>query len=178
VAVALPRPRRLLALACLIGTAFAHAQSLGAAATARAPGENPEAAFVAQAERADLAAVALSRVARRAARSPRVRSLAAEVLRDRSADHRRLALIAAHENIDLPHALDADQAARRAGLSRLDGDALDDAYLRLLIANQRGRLALFESAGATVRPEELRTYIRTSLPQLRGELGAAQALRY
>ena len=165
----------ILALACAAGAA--QAQTMGAAGTARAPGENPDAALVSGAAQSGIDAAALSELAARAASAPEVRRYARTVLHDDDITDKRLAMIAAHENIDLPHALDDEHAALRAQLAELRGPDFDAAYIDAMPADHRRLLGLLESGQSTVRTQALRTYIHATLPTVRDHLAIAQMLR-
>jgi putative membrane protein len=153
------------------------AQTSSAAATARAPGENPDAALVSGAAQSGIDEVELSELAAQAASAPEVRRFAQDMLHEHRASNQRLALIAAHENIDVPHALDDEHAELRMQLAQLRGPEFDAAYLDAMVADHERMVGLLESGEATVTTQELRTYIRTTLPGVRGHLALAQTLR-
>lgn len=153
------------------------AQTRGAAGTARAPGENPDAALVSGAARHGIAEAELSDLAARAASSPSLRDFAASMARARDVSNRKLAMIAAHENIDLPGTLDAEDSGTYHELQRLAGPEFDRAYIDAMVADQDRMVSLLESGQATVSTEELRTYIRITLPHVRRDLDRTQALQ-
>ncbi|HZP66327.1 MAG TPA: DUF4142 domain-containing protein [Rudaea sp.] len=166
------------ALVAVFALAAASAQAqIGGTSEPKTAAESPDAEFVQQAARAGMAGVELSRLAERAAASPDVRRFAAQTIRDRDASDRELNTIATHENIAPAKELDRDDARVYDRLAALHGPELDRAYMEAMRVEHERLLDLYRSSQGTVSTDELRAYIRKTLPAIEARLRAAQHVK-
>lgn len=138
------------------------------------PDQGPDAAFVYKAGQVDLAQLQLSRLAAARAASPKVREYAQRIIQDHDRSTRELAIIAAHENIALPDVVDTEHAQMLEALAGQDGPVFDDTYLTAMLAAQQRIASLLKSSEAAVSTDELRTYIKRTLPVVENERRLAQ----
>jgi putative membrane protein len=137
-----------------------------------------ERSFMARVAADSLYQVEVSRLAASHAISPRVRSYAQMVAsHDAQADN-ELALLMRAKGLQPPVGLAADKAAKLDRLAALKPSAdFDRGYVRVVgIEDHTAKIALFEQAQRDVRDRDLRAWIDRTLPVLRTDLGAAQAL--
>jgi putative membrane protein len=164
---------------------FASGFTLVSALYAQAPGssspkaaaESPDAAFVQQAARGGLAEVALSKLAVDSANSPQVTQFARKMVADHSANNRQLATIAAHENILVPTEMDSEHTQLRDRLAALHGADFDRGYVDAMRGDHKKMADLLQSSQATVSTEELRTFIKQTLPVVQDHLRMANELK-
>jgi putative membrane protein len=164
---------------------FAGVFSAMACAQAQQPGstqpqtaaESPDAAFVSQAAMGGLAEVQLSTLAAQSASAPAVRKFAQQMVHDHTANNKELATIAAHENIQVPMQMDAKHAALRDELASQHGAQFDRTYVDAMREDHQKMVDLLKSSAATVSTDELRTFIKKTLPVVEGHLSMAQGLK-
>ncbi|MDR3386063.1 MAG: DUF4142 domain-containing protein [Rudaea sp.] len=156
--------------------AFIEADAQGTSSP-QTPAESPDAAFVQQAGQGGMAEVELSKLAADSAKSPQVREFAQQMIRDHTANNKQLALIATHENIQLPKVLDGGHANLRDKLQAEHGGDFDHDYVDVMRADHEKMAALLRSSAATVSTEELRSFIKTTLPVVEAHLRMAQDLK-
>lgn len=165
----------LLASACALSSSL-YAQAPGSG-TPQTAAESPNAAFVQQAGQGGMAEVSLSKLALDLATSPQVRQFAQKMVQDHTANNKQLATIAAHENIQLPIDLDSEHAHLRERLEGKRGADFDRAYVDAMRADHQKMADLLKSSQATVNTEELRAFIKTTLPVVEAHLRMAQDLK-
>lgn len=157
-------------LACAPLSAFAQN---GAAQSASSGGD---AAFVQQAAKGGMAEVELSKIASTSASSPDVRRFADHMVTDHTKNNQELATIAAHENIAVPKELDGEHARLRDELSTMKGPDLDLAYITAMRNDHQKMADLLKTSQATVSTDEMRTFIKTTLPVVQDHLRMAQQI--
>jgi putative membrane protein len=170
-------PLKTLALiaSCTV-TAALYAQA-PASSSPQTAAESPNAAFVQQAGQGGLAEVELSKLAVTSAKSSEVRSFAEKMVHDHTENNKQLATIAAHENIRIPEAPDSEHAQLRDKLAAEHGTAFDRDYVDAMRADHQKMADLLKSSQATVNTEELRTFIKKTLPVVESHLRMAQDLK-
>jgi len=158
----------------LVSSVFA--QSAGSSSPKTAA-ESPDAAFVQQAGNGGLAEVELSKLAVASAQSPKVKKFARQMVQAHSANNQQLAMIAAHENIALPKELDGEHAQLRDQLAALHGADFDRSYVDAMRGDHQKMEELLKSSQGTVSAEELRTFIKKTLPVVQAHLRMANELK-
>jgi putative membrane protein len=165
----------LLACACAAMTSI-HAQAPGSSAPQTAA-ESPDAAFVQTAARGGLAEVELSKIAMNSAASSTVTAFAQKMVHDHTQNKKSLAMIAAHENIDVPTNLDREHAQLRDRLVSLHGVEFDRVYIEAMREDHQKMADMLVSSAATVSTEELRAFIKQTLPVVQDHLRMARDLK-
>ena len=158
-----------------IGVVAVSAGAMGQGSSAPAkPAEGPDASFVHKAREGDLAELEFSRLAADRAASPKVRSYAQRIVEDHGQTSRELAIIAAHENIALPDVVDEEHSQVLDALTGEGGAIFDDNYITAMLAAHQQLASLLKSSEAAVSTDELRTYIKKTLPVVEREQRLAQ----
>jgi putative membrane protein len=124
-----------------------------------------------------MAEVELSKLAEASAKSPQVRQFAQKMVKDHTANNKQLATIAAQENIQVPKDLDSEHSQLRDKLAAEHGADFDRDYVNAMRADHQKMVDLLKSSQATVNTEQLRTFIKTTLPVVEGHLRMAQDLK-
>jgi len=128
------------------------------------PAEARDGAFVQKAAEASLAELELSRLASDQAQSPAVRAFAQRMVQDHAQNASELEIIAAHENLALPETLTDEHAQLRSELARERGTRFDNTYMNAMLSGHQTLAKLLRSSEAAVSTDELRTYIKKTLP--------------
>jgi len=133
-------------------------------------------AFVAVAAQAELGEIELSRIAVDSATSPEIRNFAAKMIEEHAASNAELDQIAANENIPLPIAPDSDHLQLRDKLIALRGRDLDKTYMELMRTDHQKMVDFLSAASSTVGTDDLRNFIKKTLPIVQRHLRMAQEL--
>ena len=145
--------------------------------SAETAADGPDAMFVQQAGQAGLTEVELSKLAVKSAKSPQVRLFAQTMVQDHTQNNKDLAEIATHENIQAPTELDTEHAPLRDKLASLHGADFDRTYVDAMRADHQKMIDLLQSSAATVSTEELRTFIKNTLPVVQEHSRMARELQ-
>ncbi len=164
----------LLICACAV-TISIHAQAPGSSAS-QATAESPDAAFVQAATRGGLAEVELSKLALNST-APAVIVFAQKMVHDHTQNDKDLAMIAAHENIEVPTNLDHEHAQLRDKLVSLHGVDFDRAYINAMREDHQKMADMLVASASRVSSEELRTFIKQTLPVVYEHLRMANDLK-
>jgi putative membrane protein len=158
----------------LVSSVYAQAPGSSAPKTAA---ESPDAAFVQQAGGGGLAEVELSKLAAKSAQSPQVKQFAQKMVQAHSENNQQLATIAAHENIALPKELDSEHAQLLDKLAAQHGADFDRSYVDAMRGDHQKMADLLQSSQATVSTDELRAFIKKTLPVVQAHLRMASELK-
>ena len=122
--------------------------------------------------------VEVSRLAASRAMSPGVRSYAQMVANHDAQAGNDLAALMRAKGVQPPAGLAADKVTKLDRLAALKPSVdFDRGYVRVVgVEEHMERIALFDQAQRDVRDRDLRAWIDRTLPVLRSDLGAAQAL--
>ncbi|WP_407351302.1 DUF4142 domain-containing protein [Luteimonas sp. R10] len=117
--------------------------------------------------------VAAGKLATERAASDAVKRLGEEMVRDhRHGNERLMALIRTDPSFRLPR----PHRDRLDGLTQLQGDAFDQAYLRQMHQGHARAIALYAEAMASVQDPKVREFARQTLPTLRRHAADTEAL--
>ena len=133
-------------------------------------------AFITVAAQAGLAEIELSRIAADSASSPEIRNFAARIIEAHAANNAELDQIAANENIALPIAPDSDHMQLRDKLIALRGRDLDKTYMEAMRTDHQKLVDFLSAAASTVATDDLRNFIKKTLPIAQRHLRMAQEL--
>ncbi|MEP6938857.1 MAG: DUF4142 domain-containing protein [Rudaea sp.] len=170
-----PFVRRSLAawlLAFLLGTS-----SCAALADSGDHDVTPDEAFIVAATQGGLGEIELSKLALRTAASPEVRGFAARMVQEHTDNNASLASIAQAHNIALPIAPDSDHLQLRDKLIALHGPEFDKIYVEEMRTDHQKMADLLVSASTTVGSDDLRGFIKKTLPVVQRHLRMAQDLK-
>lgn len=146
-----------------------------AANDAAVPGATDR-SFIVEAAHGGLAEVELGRMAAEKAANARVKQFAQRMVADHGKANDQLNALAGARTITLPAQLDAQHKATRDRLAGLSGDAFDQAYMRLMVADHRADVAAFQQEAANGRDAEVKAWAGKILPTLQQHLTMAQEI--
>lgn len=134
-------------------------------------------AFITTAAQSGMGEIELSRIAARTAESPQIRGFAAKMVQEHAANNARLGEIATRENIAMPIAPDSDHMQLRDKLIALSGSEFDSTYMDAMRSDHQKMAEFLVGASTTVTTDDLRNFIKTTLPVVRHHLRMAQDLK-
>ena len=162
------------AVAALVVFAMAEVAGAQGSGAALKPAEARDGAFVQKAAEGSMAELELSRLASEQAQSADVRAFAQRMVQDHTQNASELEIIAAHENIALPETLSDEHTQLRSELARERGRRFDNTYMNAMLTDHQTLAKLLRSSEAAVSTDELRTYIRKTLPVVEHHLRMAE----
>ena len=164
----------------LFGLAFAGAVPSLPAVAADTPHtlDRQEQAFVAKATADNSMQIELAKVARERSSSAQVRALAKRIIDDHEALNRKFTKFSvARKAHGQAHGTPAEDVTRdKLQLQRLQGDALDQAFAGMMVAEHQKIIPLYEHAAKDAHDSDLRGIARDGLPMLQDHLRRAQAI--
>jgi putative membrane protein len=95
---------------------------------------------------------------------------------EHTANEHALDALAKKSNVAVGAEPDADRQIRIGSLQQLRGRAFDHAYVKAMLDEHAGTIALFEKAARTIDDAEILQFIDATLPVLREHAEAAKAL--
>jgi putative membrane protein len=167
---------RTATIAGVLATAAFACMPAAAADTGDHPVSGDE-AFIATAAMGGLAEVELSTIAARTAQSPEVRSFAEKMVREHVASNAELGAIASRENLPVPVAPDSDHMQMRDKIIALHGVEFDNTYMEAMRSDHQKTIDFLVGATTTVTTDDLRNYIKKTLPIVQQHLRMAQELK-
>jgi putative membrane protein len=148
---------------------------MGSSLTAVA-GDNPDASFYMTATQGGLAEIDGGLLAQQRGKSPHVVSFGAMMAKDHNSANLKLRELATANHVDLPSAVSADQAAKKAKLAGLTGDDFDRAYIEWQILSHKDTIALFKTESETGDDMDARQFATDTLPTLQFHLTTLLAM--
>jgi putative membrane protein len=96
------------------------------------------------------------------------------MVQEHDQNSRYLATIAAQENLAVPNAVDEEHAQLRDALAGERGATFDNSYMTAMLKDHQQMASLLKSSEAAVSTDELRTFIKKTLPVVEHHLRMAQ----
>jgi putative membrane protein len=149
----------------LSGPALAQHPMTGAQKNAAAQHElsQKDIEFVKKAAIGGMAEVELGKLAQQNGHSPDVKSFGARMVQDHSRAGDQLTNIAKERGVQLPQQLDTEHLSMRDRLAKLQGDAFDRAYIKMMIADHDKDVKEFRREAQTGQDRELKRFARETL---------------
>jgi putative membrane protein len=119
------------------------------------------------------AEVMLAELAQKKAMNSEVKSLAARLEKDHSANNKELESLASSKGVMLSKDLDAEHKQAQSRLEKLEGAAFDKAYASEMVYGHKKMIALYEQASKS-KDAQIRAYADKTLPTLKEHLSEAQ----
>jgi len=138
--------------------------------------DNPDSTFYTKATQSNLAEIDGGLLAQQKSKRPAVVAFAAMAVKDHTSANGQLREIAMANNVDLPVAVSADQAAKKAELMGLSGDAFDRTYIEWQILAHKDAVALFKTESETGDDKDARQFATDTLPTLQLHLSKLLAM--
>jgi putative membrane protein len=149
----------------LSGPAFAQHPMAGPQRNATAQHElsQKDREFMKNAAIGGMAEVELGKLAQQNGHSPDVKSFGARMVQDHSRANDQLTNIAKDRGVQLPQQLDTEHMSMRDRLTKLQGDAFDRAYIKMMVADHDKDVKEFRREAQTGQDRELKRFARETL---------------
>jgi len=102
--------------------------------------------------------VELGKLAQQNGHSPDVKSFGARMVQDHSRANDQLTNIAKERGVQLPQQLNSEHMAMRDRLAKLQGDAFDRAYIKMMVADHDKDMKEFRRQAQTSQDRELKRF--------------------
>lgn len=138
--------------------------------------DKPDEDFMKHAAQGGLAEIQLAQLAESKASSAAVKSFAARMIKDHSANADLLTSLASSQHVNLPTSVDQQQAQEKAKLSSLSGKQFDQAYMDFMVQSHTKTVNQFRNEAATAQDPTVKQYAAGSLPVLESHLNEAKQI--
>jgi len=153
------------------GELWAQAATSGQPPSMQSPVSHQD--FFTKASTDGAAEVQLGQLAIQKASSPRVRTLATQLVKDHTAANKQLAALADRKHATVAQQAPPDDMSER--LQSLSGEDFDKAYVQAMVGDHQKAIELFDSASHSTDPD-VKAFASKTLPVLKHHLAMAQAL--
>jgi len=170
-----------------LGLAMAGLCSLGAVAQSNTNNSNStnamgtakhmtasERMFIRKAAEGGKAEVELGKLAQEKAASPEVKQFGERMVNDHSKANDQLKEVAQKEGVTLPTKLDAKDAATKARLEKLSGEAFDRAYMKDMVADHTKDVREFKNEANNGKDPDVKNFAAQTAPTLEDHLKEAK----
>jgi len=170
-----------------LGLAMAGLCSLGAVAQSNTNNSNStnamgtakhmtasERMFIRKAAEGGKAEVELGKLAQEKAASPEVKQFGERMVNDHSKANDQLKEVAQKEGVTLPTKLDAKDAATKARLEKLSGEAFDRAYIKDMVADHTKDVREFKNEAKNGKDPDVKNFAAQTAPTLEDHLKEAK----
>ena len=130
--------------------------------------------FATHAAHANLAEVAMGKLAAQNAASPDVKQFGQRMVDDHGKASTELMSWASKSGVTLPKEIDAKHKAEQARLAKLTGAEFDRAYMTMMVAEHGKDVAEFQRASKTAQDPDLKAWAAKTLPTLQEHRKMAQ----
>ena len=132
--------------------------------------------FLVKAADGGMAEVEAGKLGQQKATNQRVKAFATMMVSDHTGANAEVKKLAASRNITLPVAPSEDNQQKAAKVSEKTGKDFDKAFMDMMVDDHKKTIDLFEKAENNCKDEEVKTFIRNTLPKLRMHLNAADSI--
>lgn len=130
--------------------------------------------FMRKAAEGGKAEVELGKLAQEKAASPEVKQFGERMVNDHTKAGDELKQVAEKEGVTLPEKLDAKDAATKARLEKLSGDAFDRAYMRDMVKDHTEDVTEFRNEAKNGKDPEVKSFASQTVPTLEDHLKEAK----
>jgi putative membrane protein len=130
--------------------------------------------FIQEAAQANMAEIQMGQVAQQQGASDQVRKLGEHIASDHRESQSKLGAIAGSHQVTLPAELSAQQKRELDKLSRQQGEAFDEAFVKQSISDHQKTVAMFRKAAREAKSEDVKRYASDNLPTLEEHLRRSQ----
>jgi putative membrane protein len=130
--------------------------------------------FMRKAAEGGKAEVELGKLAQEKAASPEVKQFGERMVNDHTKAGDELKQVAEKEGVTLPEKLDAKDAATKARLEKLSGDAFDRAYMRDMVKDHIEDVTEFRNEAKNGKDPEVKSFASQTVPTLEDHLKEAK----
>jgi putative membrane protein len=132
--------------------------------------------FIKEAADGGMAEVELGQLAADKASSPEVKAFAERMVKDHSQANDQLKQIAAQKGVTLPSSPSAKHEAMKDKLSKLSGDAFDQAYMSSMLKDHQKDVAAFRKESTSGQDPDVKQFAAQTLPTLKDHLKQAESV--
>jgi putative membrane protein len=132
--------------------------------------------FMKEAAQGGMAEVELGQLAADKASSSDVKEFAQRMVKDHSQANDQLKQIASQKGVTLPTSLNAKDQATKNKLSKLSGDAFDQAYMSDMRKDHKTDIAAFQKESASGKDPDVKQFASQTLPTLKDHLKQAESV--
>ena len=133
--------------------------------------------FMKEAAQGGMAEVELGQLAADKASTAEVKEFAQRMVKDHSQANDQLKQIASQKGVTLPTSLSAKDQATKNKLSKLSGDAFDQAYMSDMLKDHKTDIAAFQKETASGKDSDVKQFASQTLPTLKDHLKQAESVR-
>jgi putative membrane protein len=132
--------------------------------------------FIKEAADGGMAEVELGQLAADKASRPEVKAFAERMVKDHSQANDQLKQIAAQKGVTLPSSPSAKHEAMKDKLSKLSGDAFDQAYMSSMLKDHQKDVAAFQKESTSGQDPDVKQFAAQTLPTLKDHLKQAESV--
>lgn len=130
--------------------------------------------FIRKAAEGGEAEVELGKLAQEKAASPEVKQFGERMVNDHSKANDQLKEVVQKEGVTLPTKLDAKDAATKARLEKLSGEAFDRAYMKDMVADHTKDVREFKNEAKNGKDPDVKNFAAQTAPTLEDHLKEAK----
>jgi putative membrane protein len=132
--------------------------------------------FIKKAAEGGLAEVQLGQLATEKASSPEVKQFGQRMVDDHSKANDQLKQVASQKGVTVPDKLNAKDAATKARLEKLSGDAFDRAYMKDMVTDHTKDVSEFKMESKNAKDPDVKNFASQTLPTLEEHLKQAKSI--
>ncbi|HJT70527.1 MAG TPA: DUF4142 domain-containing protein [Terriglobales bacterium] len=132
--------------------------------------------FIKKAAEGGLAEVQLGQLATEKASSPEVKQFGQRMVDDHSKANDQLKQVASQKGVTVPDKLNAKDAATKAKLEKLSGEAFDRAYMKDMVTDHTKDVSEFKMASKNAKDPDVKNFASQTLPTLEEHLKQAKSI--
>jgi putative membrane protein len=130
--------------------------------------------FIKHGVQANLAEIALGRMAAEKSRTPEVREFSQKLIQDHSQAQRNLLRIAQEKNLSLPTQLDEKHQQKLEEIGQLSGPEFEKEFAKHMLKGHRKGVAMLHRAHQKTEDEQIKAFAQQLLPTLKQHLKLAE----
>jgi len=153
---------------------FALGLALACSATGASAAQDTE--FAKKAAEGGMAEVQLGQIAASNASDADIKNFGQRMVTDHSSANDQLKAAAQQDGVQLPQDVSKEHKAAADRLSKLQGDAFDKEYARMMVKDHEEDVALFKKEATSGKDANLKAFAQKTLPTLEDHLKMAQQL--
>jgi putative membrane protein len=150
--------------------------STGNSSTATGSLSTADRHFIKEAAQGGMAEVQLGQMAVEKASSPDVKQFGQRMVDDHSKANDQLKQVASEKGVTVPDKLSAKDAATKAKLEKLSGEAFDRAYMKDMVTDHTKDVSAFRTASKTAKDPAVKNFASETLPTLEDHLKEAKSI--
>jgi putative membrane protein len=132
--------------------------------------------FMIKAAQGGKAEVELGQLAQQNASSPEVKQFGQRMVTDHTQASEQLKQIASQKGVTLPESLNAKDAATKARLEKLNGQAFDRAYMKDMVMDHTKDVSEFKTEAKTGKDPDVKNFASQTAPTLEEHLKQAKSI--